>query len=41
VLESSYLDEDEATATSDGQLLSHFVGEVSEVGLDEEDLYSL
>jgi hypothetical protein len=41
VFDSTYLDEDEAIATSDGQLLSHLVGEVSEVGLDEEDLYSL
>jgi hypothetical protein len=41
VLDSTYLDEEEAIATSDGQLLSHLVGEVSEVGLDEDDLYSL
>jgi hypothetical protein len=40
-LDSTYLDEDEAIATSDGQLLSHLVGEVSEVGLDEDDMYSL
>jgi hypothetical protein len=40
-LDSTYLDEDEAIATSDDQLLSHLVGEVSEVGLDEDDMYSL
>jgi hypothetical protein len=40
-LDSTYLDEEEAISTSDGQLLSHLVGEVSEVGLDEDDLYSL
>ena len=28
------MDEEEANATTDGQLLSHLVGEVSEVGLD-------
>ena len=32
-LESTYTDEEEAIATSDGQLLSHIVGEVSEIGL--------
>jgi hypothetical protein len=41
MLDSTYLEEEEAIATSDGQLLSHLVGEVSEVGLDEDDLYSL
>jgi hypothetical protein len=41
LLDSTYLDEEEANATSDGQLLSHLVGEVSEVVLDEEDFYSL
>ena len=41
MLDSTYLDEEEAISTSDGQLLSHLVGEVSEVGLDEDDLYSL
>jgi hypothetical protein len=41
MLDSTYLDEEEAIATSYGQLLSHLVGEVSEVGLDEEDVYSL
>ena len=29
------IDEDDADATVDGQLLSHLVGEVSEVSLDE------
>jgi hypothetical protein len=41
MLDSTYLDEDEAIATSDGQFFSHLVGEMSEVGLDEDDLYSL
>ena len=36
-----YLDEEEATATSDGQLLSHLVVAVSEVDLDEDGLSSL
>ena len=35
------LDDDEATDTVDGQLLSHLVGEVSEVGLDEAMLGSI
>ena len=34
------LDDDEADATIDGQLLSHLVGEVSEVSLDESSLRS-
>ena len=39
---ATYLDEDDANATSDGQLLSHLVGEVSEVGLDvDSPLYEL
>jgi hypothetical protein len=41
LLESTYLDEDEGIATSDVQLLCHLVGEVSEVGLDNDGLYSL
>jgi hypothetical protein len=41
VLDSTYVDEEEAIATSDGQLLSNLVGEVSEVDLDDDDLYSL
>jgi hypothetical protein len=41
MLDTTYLDGDEAIATTDGQLLSHLVGEVSEVGLDEDGLYSL
>ena len=41
VLDTPYLDEEEANATADGQLLSHLVGEVSEVGLDEDGLGSL
>ena len=40
-LESTYTDEEEAIAISDGQLLSHIVGEVSEVDLDEDKLCSL
>jgi hypothetical protein len=39
--DTSYLDDEEANAISDGQLLSHLVGEVSEVGLDEDRLSSL
>ena len=35
------LDEDEATDNVDGQLLSHLVGEVSEVDLDESRLGSI
>jgi hypothetical protein len=38
MLESTYLDEDEEIAISDGQVLSHLVGEVSEVGLDDDRL---
>jgi hypothetical protein len=41
VLETTYLDEEEANVTTDGQLLSHLVGEVSKVGLDDDELYSL
>jgi hypothetical protein len=41
MLDSTYLDEEAAISTLDGQLLSHLVGEVSEVGLDDDDLYSL
>ena len=40
-LTATYLDVKEAIATSDGQLLSHLIGEVSEVGLDEDGLSSL
>ena len=39
--DTTYLDEEEANATADGQLLSHLVGVVSEIGLDEDELYSL
>lgn len=39
-LNNSQLDDDEADAIHDGQLLSHLVGEVSEVGLDEDCLGS-
>ena len=35
------LDDDEADATADGQLLSHLVGDVSEVSLDESSLRSV
>ena len=38
---SSHTDEEELHATSDGQLLSHLVGEVSDVGVDEPGLSSL
>ena len=41
VLTTTYVDEEEANATSDGQLLSHLIGEVSEVGLDEDGISSL
>jgi hypothetical protein len=34
-------DDDEAYASTDGQLLNHLVGEVSEVGLDEAKLGSV
>ena len=37
----SHLDEEELHATSDGQLLAHVVGEVSDVGLEEPGLSSL
>jgi hypothetical protein len=36
MLNTTYLDEEEANATADGQLLTNLVGEVSEVGLDED-----
>jgi hypothetical protein len=39
--EYSHLDEEEANATSDGQLLTHLIGEVSEVDLDEDRLSPL
>ena len=38
---TSHTDEEELHATSDGQLLSHLVGAVSDVGLDEPGLSSL
>jgi hypothetical protein len=41
VSDTTYLDEEEANATADGQLLPHLVGVVSEVGLDEDMLSSL
>ena len=37
----SHLDEEELHATSDGQLLAHVVGEISDVGLEEPGLSSL
>ena len=37
----SHLDDEELHATSDGQLLAHVVGEVSDVGLEEPGLSSL
>jgi hypothetical protein len=41
VLDTSPLDDEEANATMDGQLLSSLVGVVSEVVLDETELSSL
>ena len=41
VLTATYLDDEEAIATSDGQLLSHLIGEVSEIDLDEDGSCSL
>jgi hypothetical protein len=38
---ASHTDEEELHATSDGQLLTHLVGAVSDVGLDEPGLSSL
>ena len=38
---TSPLEDDEATDTVDGQLLSHLVGEISEVSLDETTLGSI
>ena len=38
---TSHTDEEELHATLDGQLLSHLVGAVSDVGLDEPELSSL
>ena len=38
---TTQLDDEEAEATYDGQLLSHLVGEISEVGLEETDLGSV
>ena len=35
------LEDDEANAIIDGQLLSHLVGEVTEVGMDEDELGSI
>jgi hypothetical protein len=35
------LDDEDANATIDGQLLSHLVGEVTDVGLDEDELGSI
>ena len=40
-LESTYLDEEDANATSDGQLLPYLVGEVLDGGLDDDGLSSL
>ena len=40
-LESTYLDEEDANATSDGQLLPYLVGEVLDGGLDDNGLSSL
>jgi hypothetical protein len=40
-LTDSELNDDEDNAAYDGQLLSHLVGDVSEVGLDEDSLASL
>ena len=38
---SSHTDEKKLHATSDGQLLSHLIGAVSDVGLDEPGISSL
>ena len=38
---ATYLDDDEANATADGQLYSHLIGEVLEGGLDDDGLSSL
>ena len=39
---TTHLDDEDANSTTDGQLLSHLVGEVSEVGLDvDSPLYEL
>ena len=35
------IEEEEANATIDGQLLSHLVGEMTEVGMDEVELGSI
>ena len=40
-LTATYEDEEEAIATSDGQLFSHLIGEVLEGGLDDDGLNSL
>ena len=40
-LSATYVDEEEAIVTSDGQLLSHLIGEVLEGGLDDDGLISL
>ena len=40
-LSSTYDDEDEAIATSYGQLFSHLIGEVLDGGLDDDGLSSL
>ena len=40
-LTSTYVDEEEAIATSDGQLFTHLIGEVLEGGLDDDGLSSL
>lgn len=34
-------DDDEANASVDGQLLSHLVGAITEVGMDEDELGSI
>jgi hypothetical protein len=41
MLDTTYLDDEEAPATIDSHLLSHLFGEASEVGLDEDGLSSL
>ena len=38
---SAPVDDDEANATIDGQLLSHLVGEMTEVDMDEVELGSI
>ena len=40
-LSATYDDEEEVIATSDGQVISHLIGEVLDGGLDDDGLSSL